>query len=91
MSDNGSERLAAIESALARVLAGVGELRTLLQRQADTTARAIETLNRMMKSSETHLINVLEARMAEVVTIPVFEARMAEIITQLRTHTHNAA
>ena len=91
MSDNGSDRLAAIEAALAAVERAVensitvlGEMSAGFQRQAETTARGFEVL--------TDLNRVLDARMSGLdARMAVLDARMAEVVLELRTHSHKAA
>ena len=98
MSDNGSDRLAAVEAALDAVRAALaaveravensitvlGEMSAGFQRQAETTARGFEAL--------TDLNRVLDARMSGLdARMAVLEARMAEVVLELRTHSHKAA
>jgi len=91
MDDNGSDRLAAVEAALAAVeravenaTAVLGEMNAGFQRQAETTARDFEAL--------TELNRVLDARMSGLdARMAVLGARMAEVVHELRTHSHKAA
>ena len=91
MDDNGSDRLAAVEAALAAVeravenaIAVLGEMNAGFQRQAETTARGFEAL--------TELNRVLDARMSGLdARMAVLDARMAEVVHELRTHSHKAA
>lgn len=84
MSDNGSNRLAAIESALTAVQVALGEIGSAVQHQAEITARGFETL--------TDMVRVLDARLsAPDARMSVLDARMAEIATELRTHSHKGA